>query len=279
MFTVGQLAQNLLSLEPQKSPARLAFYHYVKNFLNLDEEFRQDMVDGFYDRALSLQYWQVNKNALGEMVKADLRAIAARNPFSFDIDQVVHANELQVVQLEQTRDFAALLSREVAKMEKNEEKVKTFRLNAEKNSQVFEVLFVRLQSTGTVIVEIRQNTALMLDGELHLIRPHSRLTYTPELDFEPQIDQVLTTSLMQVARFRVNGLRQTVTGQFMQGPSFHKTESFGTEKQERKISDVPELFQAIKKVERYYINPVTDPYYQHMIENFEQAFHEKNQNL
>jgi len=271
MITVGQLAQNLLSLDPQKSPARTAFYHFVKNFLNLDDEFRQDMVDAFYDRALCLQHWQTHKTELGEMVKGDLKAISARQAFSFDVDQIVHAHELQVVQLEHTRDFAAMLSKEVAKMEKNSEKVKSFRLNAEKQTGQFEVLFVRLQNTGAVIIEIRQNTALIVDGELHLVRPHSRLTYTADLDFEPHIDQFLTTSLMRVARFQVSGPRPTVAGHFIQGPSFHKAESFG-----RTFSDVPELLHAIKRLERFYVNPVTDPYYQQMIDNFEQAFHEKS---
>jgi hypothetical protein len=279
MMTVGQLAQNFLSLDPQKSPARMAFYHYIKNFLKLDDEFRQDMIDAFYDRALSLQHWQANKDQLGEMIRGDLKAIAARHPFGFDVEQIVHAHEMQVIQIEQTRDFAALLSKEVTKMEKNGEKVKSFRLNADKNSQIFEVLFVRLQSSGSLIAEIRQNTALLVDGELHLVRPHSRLTYSAELDFEPHIDQFLTTSLMRVARFQVSGSQSAVAGQFIQGPSFHKAENFGSEKALKTLTDIPELLHAIKKVERYYVNPVTDPYYQQMIDNFEQAFHEKNSGL
>jgi len=270
---VGQLAQHLLSLDPQKSPARTAFYHFVKNFLKLEDEFRQDMVDAFYDRALSMQHWQTNKNELGEMIRGDLKAIGARYPLSFDVDQIIHANEMQVVQLEQTRDFAALLSKDVSKMEKNGDKVKSFRLNVEKSNAPYEVMLVRLQASGAVVVEIRQSTALLVDGELHLVRPSSRLVYTSDLDFEPHIDQFLTTSLMRVARFQVNAAGAITGGHFIQGPSFHKTESLAAGK---KVADFPELLHAIKKLERYYVNPVTDPYYQQMIESFEQAFHEKN---
>src|ERR1700677_3717688 len=96
---VGELAQQFLSLEPQKNPARLVFYHYLKNMLPLENEFTQDMLDGFYDRALMLNYWQTNKNQLGEALRSDLLAISARRPFSFDPEQVLHPNELQVLTL------------------------------------------------------------------------------------------------------------------------------------------------------------------------------------
>lgn len=270
-MTIGQLAQHLLALDPQKNQARLAFYHYLKNFLPLESALTSDVIDAFYDRALMFQQWQSQKQFLGETIGDDLRAIGARHSLGINSDGVVHANKMQIVALEQPRDFAALLAREVAKMEKQGEKVKSFRLSSEKTSMAQEIMWIRLQSTGHLIVEIRNNVAAIVDGDLQLLRPHSRLTYNADLDFEPDVDQFLMTSLMRVARFCATGHSgDKLRGSFIQGASFHRTETF-----EKSLPDVPELFQAIKKVERFYVNPVTDPYYHQLMKNFEQALNEK----
>ncbi|MEQ1663771.1 MAG: hypothetical protein ABL927_00175 [Bdellovibrionales bacterium] len=275
MITVEQLAQCFLSIDPQKNSARLAFYHFLKNLLPLNAPFNHEMIDSFYDRALSMQYWQNNKNALGVSIKEDLLAIASRSDLNINLEQVIHSHEMQIIFLEYTRDFAALLAREIIKMEKNHETVKTFQLKPNKNGQPQEVMFVRLQKSKRVIVEVRQNIGFLCEGEVQLVRPHSRLIYTPELDFEPNVDQFLTTSLMRIARFTASGDEgQFLTGSFIQGTNFHRAESFA-----RNLQDIPELFQAIKNVERFFVNPVTDPYYHQMMENFEKTFHEKDQQL
>src|SRR5579864_3416830 len=86
------------------------------------------MLDGFYDRALMLNHWQTNKNQLGELVRDDLVAIARRRNFAFDPDQVLHPQELQVLTVEHTRDFHALLGKIVKKFEMAGEKVRNFSL-------------------------------------------------------------------------------------------------------------------------------------------------------
>jgi hypothetical protein len=270
-MTNAQIAHQFLAIDPQKSQARMAFYHFLKNFTNLDEEFKAETIDMFYDRALSLQYWQNNKRQLGEEIQDDLAAICSRNPLSFDHEQIIHAHELQAITVEHPRDFAALLARDIKKLEDRGEKIKGFRLTQDHpTSHQQEVMLLRLQKSGQIIVEIRQNTAILVDGELHLVRPHSRLTYTSDLDFAPHIDQFLNTSVMRTARFKAMPSGGKLRGCFIQGASFHCAETF-----DRRLEDVPELFQAVKRIERFYVNPVTDPYYHQMIETFEQAQYEQ----
>lgn len=258
--TVGELAHQFLSLEPQKNPARLAFYHYLKNFLNLEVAFTQDLLDAFYDRTLMLQYWQSNRAILGETLRGDLGAIAARKPFAFEPDQVLHADQLQVITLEQARDFHALLAKKLKFYTDGGDKVRTITL--EKEFRTYgsqEELVLRLQKSGRFIVEIHTNTAILLDGVPHLVRPHSRLIYSAELDLEPKVDQILATSLLRVVRFEKLGPK--LKGAFIQGTGFHRTETF-----DRPLNETPELFQAMKRIERFYVNPASDPDYQELYE-------------
>lgn len=268
MMNVGQVAQQILALEPQKSTARLAFYHYIKNFYNLDAGFKQEMIDQFYDRALSYQYWQTNKDELGKTIAEDLKVIQTRSKLGFDIEQIIHSHDLQILSLDHARDFLALVNRDLKKYEVPGQHHRLFHLNADQPNSHPEIMILKLLKTGQVNVEIRSNVAALVDGELVLLRPISRLCYTAELDIEPNVDQVLYTSTMRVCRFEVAGHR--VKGSFMQGPTFHRAEHF-----DKPLEKVPELFHAIKKLERFYVNPVTDPYYEQMLQNFGQVIHER----
>ena len=259
-LSVGELAQQFLSFEPQKNPARLVFYNYLKNVLPLQNIFTQDMLDAFYDRTLMLQYWQDNRIPLGETLKADLTAIAARRPLAFEPEQVLHACDLQILTIEQPRDFHALLGKILKKFEQGGDKIRAISLDkAMRSHAAHEELVIRLQKSGRLIVEIYSNTAILLEGEPHLVRPHTRLVYNAELDLEPKVDQILATSLMRVARFERSGNK--VTGAFIQGTGFQRTETF-----EAPLKEVPELFQAVKRVERFYVNPMSDPDYSKIYE-------------
>ncbi len=259
MITVEELGRQLQLLEPQKNPARLAFYNFVRNFLPGSTPFTQEMLDAFYDRALILNHWQTNKKALGETLRDDLAKISAQRSFAFSLDQVLHSCDIQAITFERLSDFQALLDKGSKRLESSGEKVRLFELRQGHTHTPHEVLSVRLTKTGAVIVEIYPNVAMIVDGELQLVRPHSRLTYTLELDFNPQVDQILATSLMRVARFRGTGHK--ITGQFIQGVHFASSESF-----DKPLNEIAEVNQAVKRIERFYVNPVSDPYYQDLYE-------------
>ena len=264
MMTVGDVAKLIFELEPQKNPARLAFYSYLNSFLPAEIPFTQEMLDTLYDRALTLTHWQINKKALGETIRDDLRAVAKsdtakQNPLAFDPDQALHGCDFQVVSLETPRDFQALLDKEIRKLEESGEKVRLFALKEGFTHTRQEVLSVRLNKSGSLIAEIHPNVAVIVDGELQLVRPHSRLTYTVGLDFEPGVEQIVATSLLRIARFRKSGLN--LTGGFVQGINFAQAQTF-----DKSLDEIPELMRAVKRLERYYVNPASDPYYQNLYE-------------
>jgi hypothetical protein len=258
MLTVEQLAQHLLSLNPKSSPARLAFYHYIKNFLKHEATFTQEMIDSFYDRAMTYQYWQINKKILGETIQADLEAIAVRQQFAFDVSGIIHSAQLQVISLENRRDFLSIIEAEIKVRSKNGENIKTFSWTDK------DLLLISLNSKGLLSAEIKTPVAFVVDGQLQLVRPHSRIIYSAELEFLEGTDQYIQTSAMRIARFQAQGSR--IKGQFIQGTSFHTAEGF-----DKPIDSIPELFQSVKSLERFFVNPVTDPYFQNFMTTWGQS--------
>lgn len=258
MLSVGQLASLILSLEPQKSPARLAFYHFLKNFLPLEVEFKPHHLDSFYDRSMTIQHWQIHRKELAQTVRQDLELLSSRHALGFNADNWVHADEVQWIEVELGHDFEALLSREQQILEENDEVVKHVPLESS------EVLRIRLQQTGEMIVESKPRQAFIDQGEIRLVRPTSRLTYDSDYELNSDAVQVLNVSHTRTAVFKMNN--QKVSGFIVQGYTFVKTENLnGT------IQDHWDLLQALKRYERHYINPITDRDYAHLTEQLEKT--------
>src|SRR5690606_29452945 len=118
-----------------------------------DADFRQEMVDQFYDRALTFQYWQQEKKLLGETIQSDLESIARRYPFGFDLEQIVHSFDIQVVLIEKFREFSLLVEKEAKRLEKQGEMVRNFPLSEH------QILTVRLQKSGLVLADVRSDIA------------------------------------------------------------------------------------------------------------------------
>lgn len=258
MLTVGQLASLILTLEPQKNPARLAFYHYLKNFLPLEANFNPQHLDSFYDRCMTIQHWQLHRKELAQTVRQDLEIVSNRHNLGFDRTHLVHADEVQWIDLEMGSDFEALLSREQQALEEKEEIVKHVPIESN------EVLRMRLQQTGEMIVETKPKIAFIDQGDLRLVRPGSRLLYDSDYELNAEATQILNISHTRTAIFKM--CNQKISGFIVQGYTFVKTENMSGQVQEHW-----ELLQALKRHERHYINPVTDRDYAHLVDQLEKT--------
>jgi hypothetical protein len=260
MITVGQLASLILALDPQKNHGRLAFYHFLKNFLPLEGDLRPEHIDSFYDRALTIQHWQLHRKELSEAVKSDLEFIAQRHDFGFSVETLVHADQIQWLKLDIAHDFETLLAKEQKLLEEKNENVRHLPIENTTN----EILRLRLQSQGSLVVEIKPNFGFIDSAELRLVRPTSRLQYTCDYELAEDVEHILQISLTRTAVFKIHLGR--IQGYIIQGYAFAKTDNLKGD-----IEDNKEVFQALKKLERLYINPVTDGHYHELVNQLEKA--------
>lgn len=257
-MTVAQLASAILSLEPQRHPSRLAFYHFIKNFLPLDTQFRPEFVDAFYDRAMTISHWKTHRQTLGEVIKSDLVAISKKIEMGLDVKSLHHAHELQWVEIEHSRDFEQLLEKENEVFKKSGEKIKQQYLGNN------EILRVRLLPNGRLIAETKPALAVITSNNLELVRPTTRLIYNENLELDPKEIQVLHVSLLKYSCFRSDG--SEIKGISVQGHTFAKSEALSG-----KLHSATEVFRTLKKLESIYINPVTDDYYTEITHQLEKA--------
>lgn len=258
MTTVTDLAQHLLRLDPQKNVARLALYHFLKNQRNLETPFTAEVLEEFYRRALYFQYWQSQKAELSKTVQQDL--ISYPGPIGFDLDQVTHAGEMQIVAIEQFKDLQAIVEKYLQQQKTAGEKFRLVRLSEQR------IMALHLSAKGDLKVLVFPQLCVIRQGTLIPLAPLTRLYYNAALELEPQREQMLEVSEMVTAHFRLAG--QSCDGHFLRGYAFQRAEVFND-----LITQAQELFFALKSTERHFINPQSDPFYQELVSVLEHGTH------
>jgi hypothetical protein len=262
MVTIGALLQHLAANDAAKTPAKAALMNYLKGFFDAKTPFLPAYLDQFYEHALAFPYWQTEKKILGETLRNEMIKLQESGRLDLDFQNYRHVSERQWISIDHEDDFLQLLNPEklVPTTDANAPKSHFDRITHFKLSQV-EYLTVQLTPARQVIAEIRKPMAAIVKGQLRLIRPLTRLGYGPDIELMENFVQSISISSLRHALFTVHG--SMVRGTYFQGHLFAGMESF-----EKRLEDTHELFHSIKKIERFFVNPTTDPYYQHLMEHF-----------
>jgi hypothetical protein len=260
MTSVTQFAQYLLRLDPQKSPARLALYNYVKHILDPLDPFTPLVIEKFYAQTLNYEYWQTNSQSLSNEVREVLALFLRQTKIDEkDYAQIRHADEIQVITLKQFRDFEDLVLGLEDARRKSGDRMKLIKISET------EVASLYLSTLGTLEVKVFGPRAMVLGRRLTLLAPISHLYYSSSMELMPHVRQLLQGSLMTTISFFLD--EQGLNGLISRGHTFQKFETF----MRAKPNDNHDLFCSLKKLERNFINPQSDPFYQDLIGSLERA--------
>jgi len=261
MTSVTQFAQHLLKLDPQRTPARQCLYNYLKHILDPIEPFTPSVIEDFYRRALTLDYWHQNAKELGTAVRNDLNSYLFQFPVEKDLswDQIRHADELQVIPIHRESDFLQILERaEKSRLQDGD------RLKLIPTGQGH-VLSIVLSSVGTLEVKSYPLKSVLSGATLKPLSAVSHLFYNSKLELMPHVKQILEGSLLTVISFSME--EDGVHGVISRGHTFQKFETFIR----AHLSDHFDLFNQLKRLERFYVDPQSDPFYREIINQLEQA--------
>lgn len=261
MTSVSQFAQYLLKLDPQRTPARQAFFNYLKHVVEPTLPFTPSIVQSFYARALQFDYWQKDANALSDTIRTDLISFSKNQPMEKDPSWglIRHPDSLQVVRLQQGADLEEIVEVEHAARRKSGDKVKWLKSSDD------QILVLILNSTGALEVKVYSAFALIWGSRLRLMTPTSHLHYTSGLELVPHTKQILEGSLLTTLCFHVDD--EGVHGLITRGHTFQKFETFIR----AKLSETQDLFYSLKRLERHFINPQSDPFYQEVVATLEKS--------
>ena len=260
MNSVTQFAQYLLRLDPQKTPARLALFNYAKHVLEPTEPFTPETIEGFYGRVLNYEYWQTNSQSLAQSVRDDLAAFFKQTKTDdTEWRHVRHADEIQVVPLTHFRDFEETITNVESIRQKSGEKLKMVKISEQ------EIASFMLSTVGTLEVRVFAPRAMVVGHQLRPLSPVTHLHYSTNLELMPHVRQIMQGSLATTISFYrdENGLNGMIT----RGHTMQKFETF----MRLRGSENVDLFYGLKRLERNFINPQSDPYYQEIVQSMERA--------
>jgi len=260
MNSVTQFAQYLLRLDPQRTTARLALYNYAKHILEPTEPFTPETIEGFYARALNYEYWQTNCQTLAQSVREDLASFLKQTKSEeSEWKNIRHSDEIQVIPLQHFRDFEAIITNVESLRQKSGEKLKMVKVSEE------EIASFMLSTVGTLEVRVFAPRAMIIGHNLHPLGPITHLHYSNNLELMPHVRQLIQGSLATTISFYrdENGLNGMIT----RGHTMQKFETF----MRLRGSENVDLFYGLKRLERNFINPQSDPYYQEIVHSMERA--------
>lgn len=259
---MSQFAQHLLRLDPKVNTARLCFYNYLKYLVDPSVPFTPGIVQQFYSRALQFDQWQTDAEVLSETVRSDVIGYLKNTSPQEDMalwQYLRHPETLQIVRLKLYGDLEELVREDHQSRQKSGEQVKTMRTSDH------QCLALILSPTGSVEVKVYPAMALIWGTRLKPVSPVTHLHYTSKLELVPHVRQILEGNLQTTHCFEVTVDR--VQGLTTRGPAFKIFETFVC----GGMAETQSLFLQLKKVEKHFINPQTDPFYQEIVGRLEKA--------
>jgi len=262
MTQVSQFAQYLLKLDPKLNQARLTLYNFLKHVMEPTLPLTPGVIQAFYARVLQFDQWQNDSETLSNTVRADLKGFLHQHLLESEETAwayLRHPDTLQLVYLKVFQDLEDLVETEHAPRLKSGDKLKLVPLSPT------QVLALLLSPSGNLEAKVYPNMAIVWGPKLRLVAPVTQLHYSAEMELVPHVKQILEGSLLTTHCFHVD--HEGVHGLITRGACFQKFETFIR----AKMTETQDLFYSLKKIERHFIDPQSDPYYQEMVSRLERA--------
>lgn len=260
MNSVTQFAQYLLRLDPQKSQGRLALFNFLKHILDPQDPFTPAVIENFYARALNFDHWQVQSQSLAQDVREDVAGFLKQQRIDDDEwKKIRHADEIQIVQIKHLNDFQQIILSSESSRRKSGDNIKLIKISDD------EVLSLFLSAIGTLEVQVFGPRAMVIGPKLIPLAARCHLHYSSNMELMPHVRHVLQGSMMTTISFfhDEHGLNGLIT----RGHTFQKFETF----LRARANDNHDLFSSLKRIERHFINPHSDPFYQDLVQALERA--------
>jgi len=252
MLKVGALIKYLSENNPQATPARLTFYHYLSNLAEPETLVTTELLESFFATCLDYAHWQQNRGQLSQEIREFLQD-------HMDLEGIKWPEETQVVELESVSDFTDALQAYLNTVYKKGEK---YRLIVEADKRILAVV---LNADHSICVRTFDRKMMIRHGQLEPLKKDLALYYTPDLELDPTHTHRVEIAPFVVAQFQLGS--EGLQGSLVRGYLCQKFFAL----QGENIASYPKLFYTIKKTEQYFINRQTDPFYQQIVSGLERT--------
>ncbi len=259
MLRISQLLKFVSDLNPQNTPARLSFYNFLRAFGDPESALTPEFIDLFFNYSMDYPHWAGNKAQLGHEVQFMLENFNSLYQEKIALDVIRFPQSLQIIEIEHFNDGLQAVTNHVKSTLGEGDK---FRIVPDQNKRYLAIL---LKKDKSIRVRCFDRKFTIRAGILEPLRKDLELVYTSELELDPQAIQKIEIAPYITAQFQVRDER--VHGVLIRGYVFQKL----LELKGEKLQDQPRVFFPIKRIEQFFVNRETDPYYQNLVSQLERC--------
>ncbi len=259
MLKVGQLLKFVSDLNPQNTPTRLSFYNFLRGFPHADDSLTPELIEMFFNYCMDYPHWASNKQQLGHEVQFLLENFNSFYQQKFDLSPIRFPQNMQIIEIEHFSDLIDAVSSYVKSQCEDGDK---FRILPDQNKRVVAII---LRADKSLEVRTFDRKFTIRNGALEPLRKDLVLYYNPELELSSHHDHKIEVAPYITAQFRV--IKDKVSGVLMRGYVFQKL----LEVKNESLQDQTRILFPIKRLEQFFIDRRTDPYYQDLISQLERT--------
>lgn len=256
---ISQLLKFIADLNPQNTPARLAFYNFLRHFQFASDELTPHVLNTFFAHALEYPHWETNKIPLSKEVQLLMESFARFNKLDFDFASVRFPQNVQLIELHSFNDLMEVTSNYARSVTSDEDK---FRIIPDQSRKV---ILVTLRADQSVEVSLFDKKFVIRNGQLEPLRVDLRLYYDANLELKENRIQTLEVAPYLLAQFTTKDGRPK--GCFLRGYVFQKYQEINDLYLEEQVK----LFLPLKRLEQIFIDKQSDPYYLNLIGQLSEA--------
>ncbi len=250
MLKVQALIKYLSENNPQGTPVRLAFFNYLTSLADQEGQVDSELLENFFAICLDYAHWQQNRKTLGD----EIRELLGDN---IDTSEIKWPEQIQVIELENLTDATDALQCYLNAIYKKGEK---YRLIMEGEKKIMAIVLMPDQS---LCVRSFDRKMIIRHGQLEPLKKDLILTYNSNLELDPNLIQRMEVGPFVTAQFQVSPAG--IHGNLVRGYQHQKF----FELQGENLGSYPKLFYAIKRIEQYFLQRQSDPFYQETVSALE----------
>lgn len=259
MLKVGQLLKFVSDLNPQNTPTRLSFFNFLRGFPQPDDSLTPELIEMFFSYCMDYPHWASNKNQLGHEVKFLLENFNSFYQQKFDLSPIRFPENIQLIEIEQFSDLIDAVSSYLKTICSEKDK---FRILPEQNKRAVAII---LREDKSLEVRTFDRKFTIRNGVLEPLRKDLALYYNSQLELSSQHMQKIEVAPYITAQFSV--LDGKVTGTLLRGYVYQKL----LEMKNAPLQEQPRLLFPIKRLEQFFVDRRTDPYYQDLVSELERT--------
>jgi hypothetical protein len=250
---ISQILKYIADLNPQNTPARLAFYNFLRHFEFSSDDLTPYVINTFFSHALEYPHWQTNKAFLSKEVQFLLENFVRVHKADFDFSAVRFPQNLQLIELESFADLLEVTNHYARSMTADDDK---FRIIPDQSRRV---ILVTLKADQSVDVAVFDKKFVIRNGQLEPLRTDLKLSYDANLELKENSIHLIEVAPYLLAQFRM--IKGQPQGSLLRGYVFQKYQELNG----MALEEQSKVFAPLKRLEQIFIDKQSDPYYLNLV--------------